>query len=52
MSIAFIIALVIAIPLILFPAALVWYFNIGGIVHAVKASQKARARREAKAGER
>ncbi len=37
-----IIALVIAIPVILFPAAFVWYLNIGGIVAAVK---EARARR-------
>jgi len=39
-----IIALVIAIPVILFPAAFVWYLNIGGIVAAVK---EARARRVA-----
>ncbi len=32
-----IIALVVAIPIILFPAALVWHFNIGGMVAAVKA---------------
>jgi len=27
----FIVALVIAIPIILFPAAFVWYLNLGGI---------------------
>jgi hypothetical protein len=37
-----VIALVIAIPIILFPAAFVWYLNIGGIYAAVK---EARARR-------
>jgi len=37
-----IVALVIAIPIILFPAAYVWYLNIGGIFAAVK---EARARR-------
>lgn len=37
-----IIAIIIAIPVILFPAAYVWYINIGGIYEAVKA---ARARR-------
>ena len=39
-----IVALVIAIPIILFPAAFVWYLNIGGIYAAVK---EARARRVA-----
>ena len=40
----FVVALVIAIPLILFPAAFVWYLNIGGIYTAIK---EARARRVA-----
>ena len=39
-----VVALVIAIPIILFPAAYVWYLNIGGIYAAVK---EARARRVA-----
>lgn len=39
-----IVALVIAIPLILFPAAFVWYLNIAGIYTAIK---EARARRVA-----
>jgi hypothetical protein len=38
----FIVALVIAIPIILFPAAYVWYLNIGGIYTTVK---EVRARR-------
>jgi hypothetical protein len=37
-----VVALVIAIPVILFPVAFVWYLNIGGIYAAVK---EARARR-------
>jgi membrane-anchored glycerophosphoryl diester phosphodiesterase (GDPDase) len=37
-----IVALVIAIPVILFPVAFVWYLNIGGIYAAIK---EARARR-------
>jgi hypothetical protein len=41
----FIVALVIAIPLILFPAAFVWYLNVGGIYAAIK---EARARRVAR----
>lgn len=43
METAFIVALVVAIPVVLFPAALIWYFNIGGIVSAVKAARKAKA---------
>ena len=38
-----IVALLIAIPVILFPAAFIWYMNIGGIIHALreaKARQK------------
>ena len=41
-----IIALVIAIPVVLFPAAFVWYLNLGGVYAAVK---EARARRVAQA---
>ena len=40
----FIVALVVAIPIILFPAAFVWYLNVGGIYAAIK---EARARRVA-----
>ena len=39
-----ILALVLAIPLMLIPVALVWYINIGGIYIAIK---EARARRAA-----
>jgi hypothetical protein len=42
----FIVALVIAIPIILFPAAFVWYLNIGGIYAAIKESRARRAIRE------
>jgi len=45
----FVIALVIAIPIILFPAAFVWYLNIGGIYAAVKEALERRAAREKKA---
>ncbi|MFC1871913.1 hypothetical protein ACFLYF_05935 [Chloroflexota bacterium] len=45
MELTLILALVVAIPVILFPAAFVWYLNIGGIVHAV---HEARAAREQK----
>ncbi len=39
----FILVLIIAIPLILFPAAFVWYTNIGGIYLAIKNARKKRA---------
>ena len=40
-----IVALVVAIPIILFPVAFVWYLNFGGIYSAIK---EARARRVAR----
>jgi hypothetical protein len=49
MGLEFIIALAIAIPIILFPAAFVWYMNLGGIVQAVKEAREVRAAREKKA---
>jgi hypothetical protein len=42
----FIVALVIAIPIILFPAAFVWYLNAGGIYAAIKEARARRAARE------
>ena len=39
----FIIALVIAIPIILFPAAFVWFLNVGGIYEAIKEARAKRA---------
>jgi len=41
-----IVALVIAIPVILFPVAFVWYLNLGGIYAAVKEARTRRAVRE------
>jgi len=41
-----IVALAVAIPVVLFPAAFVWYLNIGGLVHAI---EEAKAVREKKA---
>jgi hypothetical protein len=46
MNTAMIVALAVAIPVILFPAAFVWYLNIGGIIHTVR---QARADREKQA---
>ena len=41
-----VIALVMAIPVILFPVALIWYLNIGGIFTAVKEAMARRMARE------
>ena len=45
-----VVALVIVIPIILFPAAFVWYLNIGGIYAAIKEARQARTVREKEAG--
>ena len=37
-----VVALVIAIPVILFPVAFVWYLNIGGLYHAFQAARQRR----------
>jgi len=42
-----IVALVVAIPVILFPAAFVWYLNIGGIVQAVREGKAAKEKKAA-----
>ena len=42
----FIAAIMIAIPVILFPAAFVWYLNLGGIISALQKLRVARAVRE------
>jgi hypothetical protein len=39
----FILVLILAIPIILFPAAFVWYTNIGGIYRAIKKAREKRA---------
>jgi len=44
----FVVALIIAIPIILFPAAFVWYLNVGGIYTAIKEARGKRAVREGK----
>lgn len=35
-----VVALVIALPVILFPAAYIWYINIGGIYAAIKEARQ------------
>ena len=46
-GITFVIALAVAIPVVLFPAALVWYLNIGGAYAAVKEARTRRVAHEA-----
>jgi len=41
-----IVAIVVAVPIILFPAAYVWYLNIGGIRAAVREARESRAKAE------
>ncbi len=43
MTLGMIIALVLAIPVMLIPVALVWYINIGGITLAIKEARERRA---------
>ena len=43
MSWEFVVALIIAVPLITFPAAFVWYVNAGSIFHALKGKIPARS---------
>jgi len=40
----FIVALLVAIPLIIFPVVFIWYINVGGVYHAI---QEARQKRKA-----
>jgi hypothetical protein len=42
----FIVALVIALPIILFPVALIWYLNVGGLVAMVRDARKRHARQQ------
>ena len=39
---------VLAVPIMLLPAALVWYINIGGICAAIKDARERRTAREKK----
>jgi hypothetical protein len=39
----FVVALAVAIPVILFPAAFVWYMNVGGAYAAVRRAREKRA---------
>ena len=45
----FIVALVLTIPVMLIPVALIWYINVGGIYVAIKEAREKRAAREKQA---
>ena len=45
----FIVALVIAIPIIIFPVAFVWYLNAGGLASANRSTRAKKAAHEEKA---
>jgi len=47
MQFEMLVALVVAIPIILFPAAFVWYLNIGGVVQAIREAKAAREKKAA-----
>jgi hypothetical protein len=47
MNAVMIVALIVAVPVILFPAAFVWYLNIGGVVHAVREARAAKTAKTA-----
>jgi hypothetical protein len=42
----FIVALVVAIPIILFPAAFIWYVNVGGLYTMLKERRRKKAAAE------
>lgn len=42
----FIVALVVAIPIVVLPVAFVWYLNLGGIYAAFRAARRKKAAKE------
>ena len=42
----FVVALVLAIPVVLFPVAFIWYLNVGGITVMLKEAHKRRVSRK------
>ncbi|MBN2462991.1 MAG: hypothetical protein JXB43_05260 [Dehalococcoidia bacterium] len=49
MQLGLIIALAVTIPVVLFPAAFVWYLNIDGMVQAMREARAAREKKVATA---
>lgn len=46
MTVGTIVALVLAIPVMLIPVALIWYINIGGVYLAIKEARERRVEQE------
>jgi len=46
----FIVALIVAIPIVLLPAVLVWYLNLGGIYAAFREARRKRSAQRARTG--
>ena len=44
----FIVAVAIAVPIILFPAALIWYMNLGGLVQVMREARAKERRTKAR----
>ena len=42
----FIVAIIVAIPIILIPVALIWYLNVSGIAQVIKDVRRRKALRE------
>ena len=42
------VALIIAVPVLLFPAAYIWYLNIGGVFTSLKEARASKLAREEK----
>ena len=47
MTVEFIVAIAVAVPIILFPVAFVWYLNVGGVAAALKAKKAKAVAKEA-----
>lgn len=43
MNAAMLIVLIIAVPVVLFPAAFIWYLNFGGILQAIRQTRARKA---------
>ncbi len=46
-----IVALVVGIPIVLMPVALIWYINVSGIYTVIRETQRRRATRRKRVGE-
>ena len=44
----YIVAITVIVPVILFPAALVWYFNVSGLLDVIRSTREREKRRVAR----